>query len=213
MLRTAPDIPGLPHKWAKEIAAWAFGRLVQWRYVSPEATNADWRDCPYASRGMPNWIASDIEFRAPTGHPRMSTDTDTASVTDDDIRQLRHAALCAGLDFEFSALLEQRDALARRVADLEANGIHSCHPACDRPMCVLVRERDALLATLALQKESYEREIRIEVEAERARCIGIVEQYQVPVGNSAAGEMASAWTIEALREVRDAIRTTPKEPT
>lgn len=65
MLRTAPDIPGLPHKWAKEIAAWAFGQLVQWRYVSPEATDADWRDCPYASRGMPNWHAGDMEFRAP----------------------------------------------------------------------------------------------------------------------------------------------------
>lgn len=33
-----------------------------------------------------------------------------------------------------------------------------------------------------------------------------LEAYQVPVGNSAAGEMAAEWTMEALREIRDAIR-------
>lgn len=44
------------------------------------------------------------------------------------------------------------------------------------------------------------------VAAERERCIRIVETYQVPVGNSAAGEMAAEWTLQALREVRDEIR-------
>lgn len=43
------------------------------------------------------------------------------------------------------------------------------------------------------------------IAAERERCIQIVETYQVPVGNSAAGEMAAEWTMDALREVRDAI--------
>ena len=42
--------------------------------------------------------------------------------------------------------------------------------------------------------------------AERGRCLRIIEAHQVPVGNSAAGEMAAEWTMEALREVRDAIR-------
>lgn len=40
----------------------------------------------------------------------------------------------------------------------------------------------------------------------RQRCVQILETYQVPVGNSAAGEMAAEWTMDALREVRDAIR-------
>lgn len=38
------------------------------------------------------------------------------------------------------------------------------------------------------------------------RCAAIVEAYQVPVGNSRAGEMACEWTMDALGEVRDAIR-------
>ena len=44
-------------------------------------------------------------------------------------------------------------------------------------------------------------------EAATSRCIAIVEQQQVPVGNSAAGEMAAGWTMDALREVRDAMRS------
>lgn len=42
--------------------------------------------------------------------------------------------------------------------------------------------------------------------AERERCIRIIEAHQVSVGNSAAGEMAAEWTMDALREIRDAIR-------
>ena len=39
-------------------------------------------------------------------------------------------------------------------------------------------------------------------------CIGKIETYQIPVGNSAAGEMAAEWTYEALREIRDDIKET-----
>ena len=38
---------------------------------------------------------------------------------------------------------------------------------------------------------------------ERAR--HIVRTYKVPVGNSAAGEMACEWTMEALKEIDNAI--------
>lgn len=44
------------------------------------------------------------------------------------------------------------------------------------------------------------------VAAERERCAQIVSAYRVPVGNSAADEMAAEWTMDALREIRDAIR-------
>lgn len=67
MYTRADNIPGQPHPWAPAIAAWAFGRLVQWRYKSPEANDLDWRDCDYPSRGRPNFENPDIEFRvAPT---------------------------------------------------------------------------------------------------------------------------------------------------
>ena len=45
--------------------------------------------------------------------------------------------------------------------------------------------------------------------AERERCANIIETYQVPVGNSRSGELAAEWTMDALREVRAAIRAEP----
>ena len=44
------------------------------------------------------------------------------------------------------------------------------------------------------------------VAAERERCIGIIESHHIPVGNSAAGELASEWTYDALKTISDAIR-------
>lgn len=41
--------------------------------------------------------------------------------------------------------------------------------------------------------------------AERERCINIIETYRIPVGNSAAGELACEWTYDALRIIRDEI--------
>jgi len=37
-------------------------------------------------------------------------------------------------------------------------------------------------------------------------CINKIETYQIPVGNSAAGEMACEWTYDALKQVRDEIK-------
>jgi hypothetical protein len=42
--------------------------------------------------------------------------------------------------------------------------------------------------------------------AEQNRCIKIIENYQIPVGNSAAGEIACEMTYAALKEIRDQIR-------
>lgn len=38
------------------------------------------------------------------------------------------------------------------------------------------------------------------------RCIDEIETYQIPVGNSAAGELACDWTYDALKEIRDNIK-------
>ena len=37
-------------------------------------------------------------------------------------------------------------------------------------------------------------------------CIDKIETYRIPVGNSAAGEMACEWTYAALKEIRDEIK-------
>jgi len=39
-----------------------------------------------------------------------------------------------------------------------------------------------------------------------AECIDKIETHRIPVGNSAAGEMACEWTYAALKEIRDEIR-------
>ena len=39
-----------------------------------------------------------------------------------------------------------------------------------------------------------------------AECIEKIETYCIPVGNSAAGEMACEWTYDALKEIRDEIK-------
>ena len=38
------------------------------------------------------------------------------------------------------------------------------------------------------------------------KLLTFVEEYQIPVGNSAAGEIACDMTYEALKEIRDEIR-------
>lgn len=37
-------------------------------------------------------------------------------------------------------------------------------------------------------------------------CIDKIETYRIPVGNSAAGELACEWTYEALEKIRDDIK-------
>jgi hypothetical protein len=44
------------------------------------------------------------------------------------------------------------------------------------------------------------------VAAEREACMKIVKEYQIPVGNSPAGELACDWTYDALQQIRDEIR-------
>jgi hypothetical protein len=39
-------------------------------------------------------------------------------------------------------------------------------------------------------------------------CLNIIEQYPIPVGNSAAGELAAEWTYTALEQICDTIKET-----
>lgn len=45
-----------------------------------------------------------------------------------------------------------------------------------------------------------------EASCEREACIKVIEAYQIPVGNSPAGELACDWTYDALKHIRDEIR-------
>jgi hypothetical protein len=47
---------------------------------------------------------------------------------------------------------------------------------------------------------------KAEREKEREACIKVIKAYQIPVGNSAAGELARDWTLDALKDIRAAIR-------
>ncbi len=37
-------------------------------------------------------------------------------------------------------------------------------------------------------------------------CVDKIETYRIPVGNSAAGELACEWTYDALEKIRDDIK-------
>lgn len=50
----------------------------------------------------------------------------------------------------------------------------------------------------AIQREAMR--VALEAAAE------VLTEHQIPVGNSAAGELACQWTYDALKECRDAIR-------
>jgi hypothetical protein len=52
-----------------------------------------------------------------------------------------YQVLC--VDLEFARKLErERDGAIRQLENLKASAIHTCHDQCQRPMCVLRRERD-----------------------------------------------------------------------
>jgi len=67
------------------------------------------------------------------------------------------------------------------------------------------------VVAIAIQQElamAYERLVGYKnaIAEEREACVQIIEEYRIPVGNSAAGELACEWTYAALKEIRDDIR-------
>jgi Fe2+ or Zn2+ uptake regulation protein len=69
------------------------------------------------------------------------------------------------------------------------------------------------LAELSFVRRHNDRENRVVNEFDLERfamlivneCIKSIETYEIPVGNSAAGEIAAEWTYDALIEIRDDI--------
>ena len=57
------------------------------------------------------------------------------------------------IDAAVAALIAERDALAQEVERLQADGVHSCGPHCQRIACVLRRDRDALRDEVAALRQ------------------------------------------------------------
>lgn len=74
------------------------------------------------------------------------------------------------------------------------------------PESLYRRQVEKLHCEMLAHVTDIESQLSKSVMAERERCIRIIEAHQVQVGNSAAGEMAAEWTMDALREVRNAIK-------
>jgi hypothetical protein len=55
----------------------------------------------------------------------------------------------------------ERDEARKKLEDLDFAAIHSCHNECQRPMCVLRRERDELLDRNAKLRDIADRALRL----------------------------------------------------
>ena len=55
--------------------------------------------------------------------------------------------------------------------------------------------------------QELERFAALVAAAEQDRCVMIIEVYGTLVGNSVFGQRAAQWTMDALREIRDEIRS------
>jgi hypothetical protein len=53
----------------------------------------------------------------------------------------------------YERILKERDEAIRQFENLKASSIHTCHDQCQRPMCVLRRERDEARAELDAYRE------------------------------------------------------------
>jgi len=86
-------------------------------------------------------------------------------------------------------LLDGITTQAARIAELEANGVHSCHPECPRPVCVLQRR----VAELEAERAGL-------VAAERER---LCEALKIEMQHSAWDGVLQL--DDALRNIADAL--------
>ena len=56
---------------------------------------------------------------------------------------------------EVSRCRQEITRLTREIERLTLDGIHTCHAECQRPLCKLTRERDALLEALKMMRDKY----------------------------------------------------------
>jgi hypothetical protein len=71
---------------------------------------------------------------------------------------------------------------------------------------IRLAQEAGFLGVIIASPEELERFAKLAAAAEREACIKVIKAYQIPIGNSPAGEMARDWTVDALKDIRDEIR-------
>ena len=85
----------------------------------------------------------------------------------------------------------------------EVEAMSALRQALDQPDCSLPSLTADQKYIEVGQAESY---AQAKVDEALEKAIEAIEGISVPAGNSAAGELAADWTMNAMREARDAIR-------
>jgi hypothetical protein len=80
--------------------------------------------------------------------PRTDAAEKHAYEYDDDMTPVVESKVARQLERELAEAREQRDRLAKEVENLRAAQIHTCHDRCQKPMCVMRRQRDRLAEAL-----------------------------------------------------------------
>jgi septal ring factor EnvC (AmiA/AmiB activator) len=78
---------------------------------------------------------------------------DTRSWRDATEMELQQRESIVQLERELTSVTDQRDRLAKEVENLRAAQIHTCHDQCQKPMCVMRRQRDRLAKALERANE------------------------------------------------------------
>jgi hypothetical protein len=158
--------------------------------------------------------------------PFLNIHNPTLSVITSQPMQQEQLELFNGSDYEHAQKLErerERDEAIRQLENIKASSIHSCHDQCQRPMCVLRRERDELkmqlkvmhaerdVARISARKsdEAHDRVIgdleRADVIAEKAK--ELIARWDQPSWKDTA---PTAGFIYALRDAVEAYEKTTK---
>ena len=76
-----------------------------------------------------------------------------------------------------------------------------------REACIQSPQPEFETTVWAFDNAGLERFAALVAAAEQDRCVMIIEVYGTLVGNSVFGQRAAQWTMDALREIRDEIRS------
>lgn len=92
-----------------------------------------------------------------------------------------------------------------RLENLTASGIHTCHSECQRPMCVLRRERDKLAAELMKVTEERDERKRTSEFHDHARALEIETQELAEALEECADELGSYGMYSESNSAKDPV--------
>ena len=119
-----------------------------------------------------------------------------------------------GVSAAFARRLErERDEAMRQLDNIKASSIHSCHDQCQKPMCVLRRERDKWEETARLycQNSDFHREMREKAERERDDAREKLENLKLQLALWEDGNLISEETLGEIRLLETELEQLRKE--